>query len=137
MNTRQEVAEMAANDVVGLAVIRDGRLLLVRGREPYWILPGGKLKEGETELDCLTREIAEELAVEASIEKCISQFEGKTPSTQRQVTVSVYIGTINDNCVITPCREIVEAEWFTRQNPPTLSSLTQQVWNVLIRDGYL
>ncbi|MBA4115577.1 MAG: NUDIX hydrolase, partial [Rubrobacter sp.] len=37
---------------VGAVVERDGALLLVRhekpGREPYWVLPGGRLEPGET-----------------------------------------------------------------------------------------
>jgi len=42
-------------------VVRDGRVLLLRNERDEWELPGGKLDLGEETLDCVAREITEEV----------------------------------------------------------------------------
>jgi ADP-ribose pyrophosphatase YjhB (NUDIX family) len=52
---------------VGAIWVKDGQLLLVqhqRASEKYWVLPGGKVKWGETLGEALRREIKEELNLE-------------------------------------------------------------------------
>ncbi len=54
------------------AIIRDHDILLIRHREhesgiSYWLLPGGGIEPGETEEDCVIREMKEETNLEIRI----------------------------------------------------------------------
>ena len=46
--------------VIDIVTIRNNKILLVR-KGKIWILPGGKPKKDEGELQCLLREMREEL----------------------------------------------------------------------------
>lgn len=54
---------------VSVAVVRDGRVLLVRrGREPsrgIWAFPGGRVEDGESPEEAARRELMEETALSA------------------------------------------------------------------------
>jgi 8-oxo-dGTP diphosphatase len=55
---------------VAAVVERGGAVLLVRhqkpDRDPYWVLPGGRLEPDETIPECAGRELAEETSLTAS-----------------------------------------------------------------------
>ncbi|MCR5611710.1 MAG: NUDIX domain-containing protein [Clostridiales bacterium] len=49
-------------------ILSDGKILAMRDeRSPYYYLPGGRVKLGETAEEAVLREVSEELSVEASI----------------------------------------------------------------------
>jgi 8-oxo-dGTP diphosphatase len=80
MGKRRGKSEMDFGIRVGAVVKRDGALLLVRhekpGREPYWVLPGGRLEPGETIPKCAEREVAEEVGLEVGFSEVlyVSEF---------------------------------------------------------------
>jgi len=52
-------------DKVALLVIRDKKVLMARSKgKQHFYMPGGKREEGETDMQCLTRECREELGIE-------------------------------------------------------------------------
>jgi 8-oxo-dGTP diphosphatase len=58
--------------VVGAALLRDGRVLASRRTGPphlagLWEFPGGKVEPGESDVEALQRELAEELGVTAVV----------------------------------------------------------------------
>ncbi len=55
-------------------IIIEGKILVTQRSELMklplkWEFPGGKLKEGESEIDCIKREIQEELSINIEISK--------------------------------------------------------------------
>ncbi len=64
---------------VGGVVIEDGRALLIRrGSEPLkgqWSIPGGTLETGETLLEGVVREMAEETGLQVRVLELIEVFE--------------------------------------------------------------
>jgi 8-oxo-dGTP pyrophosphatase MutT (NUDIX family) len=54
------------------AIVRNHSILLIRQREnesgrSYWILPGGGIEPGETEEDCVRREMKEETNLDVQV----------------------------------------------------------------------
>jgi 8-oxo-dGTP diphosphatase len=65
LNYNQFMNDLKIINKVGLAVFKDNKILCVRsrGEEVFYSL-GGKIEEGETEIEALKREVREELGCE-------------------------------------------------------------------------
>ena len=120
---------------INLAAIHDGKLLLVKKKQ-VWILPGGKPEIGETDLECLTRELSEELPQLTTMNYVqYGSFVGITPHAGDMLEAIVFLGEVNGE--IKPSREISDAQWFGNFDGIFLSDITKKIIESLKRDKYL
>jgi len=121
--------------VVALVVIEKGKILLVRKKD-YWILPGGKIEKGESEIECLLREFKEELPkVKIKRLQFYNVFYGNSPQRKKPIFLKVYLGEIEGE--ITPSSEIEEACFVKDPLKLNLVNVTRKVILSLIEKGYL
>ena len=100
---------------IGCAIVKDNKLLFVRERgKKGYILPGGRLKKGENEIDCIRRELKEELNVSLiSAKYLFTKKFRKSVYDGLPVTVKIYLTKIKGD--LNPSREIVEYKWIGRE----------------------
>ena len=83
----------------GAAIVRDGRLLLVKRRRPpeagFWNLPGGKVDFGERVEDAILREIGEEIGVRIELTRPLGYVEMVGIDDQHWVS-PIYLAAIVD-----------------------------------------
>jgi ADP-ribose pyrophosphatase len=64
---------------IGAVVIRDGRVLLVKRKNPpsqnLWAIPGGRVKAGEPLIDAVKREILEETGINVKVGQVVHVFD--------------------------------------------------------------
>jgi|SRR5271165_1031391 len=102
-------------DKIGLLAIRDDKILLCRKRAStsLLILPGGCREPGESALECLRRELHEELGdeVELASAEFIATYSGRAAGDPtKTVRIELYRGTLTGDP--TPHSEIAELVWF-------------------------
>lgn len=115
-----------------------GELLLVKkGRS--WFLPGGKVEPNETDIDCLMREMSEELPhLLYSIGEYYGEFNGLSPNSQKPTKAKIYLGNYIGG-EISPSREISESKWVNREELKciSISEITTSVISKLQEEGRL
>ena len=129
---RLAIRLITPNYTVGAVAVcqdHDGRVLLVRSRQHAgWGLPGGLVQRGEEPVDGLSRELAEELAVDVSA-ATLATVRSHTiiDSNAQQVTV-VFAVTLEDEPVVDGS-EVMAAQWFAEPDLPT--TLVRGTWESL------
>jgi 8-oxo-dGTP pyrophosphatase MutT (NUDIX family) len=128
---------------VSLATFRNSlaykQILLVQNDAGIWIMPGGKLEEGEIYTNCLLRECAEELGSAVTLSdihfwKLFSNL--RTPTTDKPLTLLVYFGDIEGEIVLNSTDSIIYANWFSADNlPENLSLATRIILDSLHESG--
>jgi len=101
-------------EVVGAAIMRDGKLFAARRPEGKeiglkWEFPGGKIEAGETAEQALVREIKEELKTDVQVNEYIATVRHQYPNFH--LTMQVFRCTLTGpEPVLT---EHVESRWIT------------------------
>lgn len=114
--------------VIDIVVERNGYILLVK-RGDYWILPGGEIKEGQSEIECLEEVVAKEIKhkVASIFKKLDKTVSGISLVRHGEVEVTIYVGDISAKKMseVRDCN----AHWFGRQSVPALrlSNIAKQV----------
>ena len=122
-------------ETVNAAIIRNGRILLVR-KEESWLLPGGKPNIGESDIGCLCREVQEELS--GTVLKDVRYYGAFTGEThmREMFRIRVYLADIVGN-LNRPSAEISEYQWVDDPGKYNLSDVTSKAIISLINEGYL
>ena len=122
--------------VINTAIFEYGKLLLVRKGDVY-ILPGGKLNEGESDEECLRREIREELSgTEIRGLQFYREFRGISPHKKQPIISKVYFADIYGRLGDASC-EIESFTWVPFIHIPNynLSDITKDIADSLNKDG--
>ena len=132
---------MADFEKAGLLLLRDGRILLCRRKRgsPLLILPGGKFEPGETAVECLQRELREELGqVTATGFQHVGTYTDRAASdANKTVRIELYRGDLAGTPVASA--EIGELVWFGEADDwaQLAPSLSNRILTDLIARGLL
>jgi NADH pyrophosphatase NudC (nudix superfamily) len=122
--------------VVSAAIIDRGWILLVR-KNGIYIPPGGKIRPGESQEECLRREIREELSgTEVDMIRKYKPFIGPSISGKSMIKAMIYLTSIKGK-LGEASGEIENYSWVhksTRGCWP-VSKATRDMMNALYEDG--
>jgi 8-oxo-dGTP diphosphatase len=128
-------------DKVGLLTFRDGKVLLCRKKRGHslLILPGGKREPGESSLECLARELREELGdvTAVSPELVDVYMHAAAGAKGKMMRLELYRGELSGEP--DPQAEIGELVWFGAGDDQAMlaPSLTFLIFPDLIKRGIL
>jgi 8-oxo-dGTP diphosphatase len=100
---------------VGIIVVRDGCLLLVKRRHHgagSWAAPGGYLDQGESFEACVERELLEEVGVRATDVCYLGIANDVHPDGKHNVTVWMSARLVGGEPRLVAANELAEVGWF-------------------------
>jgi 8-oxo-dGTP pyrophosphatase MutT (NUDIX family) len=98
-----------------LAIVRDGRLLVVRKRgTSRFMLPGGKIEPDESALDCALREAREEVGLSVDAGHVVELGHWQAPAANEPDAVVDSVVHVTDHVpgAPSPLAEIEELAWL-------------------------
>ena len=127
---------------VGLAHLRDKKILMVRDNknDKVFLNLGGKVEEGETDIQCLAREVKEELEVDLDLDSLefLGEFEAPAHGKPNaRVNIRLYKGDFSGEPKTTD--EIVEFKYMDSSiDPEYLSEISiKQIFPWLKKHDYI
>jgi 8-oxo-dGTP diphosphatase len=107
--------------VIAAATLQHNALLLVskQAAPDVYYLPGGKPDPGEAPLDCLRREIAEELGVRIAEAEPFAEVRAPAALEGTPMWMTVFIAQLDR--VPSPAAEIASVRWWPRDECQTLA----------------
>ncbi len=127
---------------VALAVFKEKKLLQVRSKsqESVFFTLGGKIEKGESDIDCLKREVREEIGcgIDESSVMFLTEFEDIAHDKGGAlVNIRMYGGKLVGDPK--PSSEVVEIGYFdTRSDKKHLSTIAQRtIFPWLKKQGYI
>jgi 8-oxo-dGTP diphosphatase len=125
---------------VSLAVFKENKLLCVRskGNQVFYCL-GGKVEEGEDDVEALRREVKEEIGCEMRVEtEYMETFEDTAHGKENtKVQIKLYRGKLVGEPI--PSSEIEEIDYLdSKTDPVKLSAIAiNQMFPWLKKQGYI
>ena len=100
-------------------------------------MPGGKPNHGESDLECLCREVGEELSgTQIRNIRSYGNFEGMSPHRREHVLAKVYLADV-DGGLYGPSSEISKSKFSNSYVAENISYITAIIVRHLRDDGYL
>ncbi|MGW3612191.1 NUDIX hydrolase [Micromonospora sp. NPDC005163] len=122
-------------DKVAWILIEDGRVLSTRSQgKDVWYLPGGKREPGESDLDTLRREVAEELSVAVDVAGAVhvGTFTAQAHGHAAGTTVRMTCYRAAHDGELRPASEIAELAWLGYADRHRTSPVDQVIFDHLL-----
>lgn len=127
---------------VAAICIRDKKLLIVHKREVGYISLGGKIDPGETDEQCLKREVQEEIGCAVKNPKHFATFEGPTHDFKQTLRMVCYFCDIEGEIKLNPEDKVDGYRWISKEDYKQIEDelahmLKASIIPELIRQGLL
>lgn len=131
---------MSVIDKVAWVYLRDGKILSARSRgKDRFYIPGGKREAGESDVQCLMREVREELAVELRADSIgyLATFEAQAHGHPEGTVVRMICYAADPIGEPTASAEIEEWQWLRYADKARASEVDGLVFDWLRGRGAL